>query len=69
MKSGTVFGTAAMLDGMIARMEQQLGCACTVIATGPYAPTIVPHCTRSITVDEHLLLKGLRRIYERNLRK
>ena len=69
MKSGTVFGTAAMLDGMISRMEQQLGSVCTVIATGPYAPTIVPHCTREITVDEHLLLKGLRRIYERNLRK
>lgn len=69
MKSGTVFGTAAMLDGLILRMERQLGCSCTVIATGPYAKTIVPHCDREIAVDEHLLLKGLKRIYERNLRK
>lgn len=69
MKSGAVFGTAAMLDGMIERIERQIGGACTVIATGPYADTIVPHCTRTIAVDEHLLLKGLKRIYDRNLRK
>lgn len=69
MKSGTVFGTAAMLDGMVQRMEQQLESVCTVVATGPYAGTIVPHCSREITVDEHLLLKGLKRIYDRNLRK
>ncbi len=69
MKSGIVFGTASMLDGMIARMERQLGSTCTVLATGPHAATIVPHCTREITVDEHLLLKGLKRIYDRNQRK
>lgn len=69
MKSGAVFGAASMLDGMILRMERQLGSSCTVLATGPYAATIVPHCTREITVDEHLLLKGLKRIYDRNLRK
>lgn len=69
MRSGAVFGTASMLDGMIERMELQLGSACTVLATGPHAATIVPHCTREITVDEHLLLKGLKCIYDRNQRK
>lgn len=69
MKSGAVYGTAAMLDGMIARMERQMNGSCTVIATGPYARTIVPHCTREIAVDEQLLLKGLKRIYDRNQRR
>lgn len=69
MKSGTVFGTAAMLDGMVGRMEAQLGAACTVIATGSLAGMIAPHCQRELLVDETLLLKGLRRIYERNTRK
>ena len=69
MRSGTVFGTAAMLDGMVDRMEAQLGAPCTVIATGSLAETIVPHCRRDMTVDQQLLLKGLRRIYEKNIRK
>lgn len=69
MRSGAVYGTAAMLDGMVARMEQQLGLQCTVIATGSLAETIAPLCARDMIVDQRLLLKGLRRIYEKNLRK
>lgn len=69
MKSGAIFGTAAMLDGMVARMEAQMGQRCTVIATGTLVETIVPHCAREMQVDENLLLKGLRRIYDRNRRK
>ncbi len=69
MKSGAVYGTAAMLDGMVMRMEKQLGMSCTVIATGSLAGIIAPHCSRDIIVDDRLLLKGLRRIYEKNMRK
>lgn len=69
MKSGAVFGAASMLEGMIQRIEQQMGGTCTILATGPHAATIVPHCNREITLDEHLLLKGLKRIYDRNQRK
>lgn len=69
MKSGAIFGTAAMLDGMISRMEQQMGAECTVIATGTLAETIVPHCNREMVIDQELLLKGLRRIYDRNKRR
>lgn len=69
MKSGAIFGTAAMLDGLVARMEQQMGVDCTVIATGTLAETIVPHCTREMHIDQELLLKGLWRIYQRNKRK
>ena len=66
MKSGAVFGTAAMLDGMVDRIEKQLGTPCTVIATGIYAETVIPHCQREVILDEHLLLKGLKLIYDKN---
>ncbi len=69
MKSGVVFGIASMLDGMVERMEQELGGDCHVVVTGPMAEVIVPHCKRKMTVDSMLLLKGLRRIYEKNNRK
>ena len=66
MTSGSVFGTAAMMDGMCDRIEAELGMACTVIATGGLAKVIVPHCRRKVRLDEHLLLDGLRILYERN---
>lgn len=69
MKSGVVFGIAAMVDGLTERMEAQMGTTCTVIATGSLAPVIGPHCKRQVTIDEDLLLKGLLNIYERNHRK
>lgn len=69
MRSGVVLGTAAMLDGMVERMERQMGQQCTVIATGSLAKIITPHCQRDMIVDQKLLLKGLRRIYERNIRR
>ncbi len=69
MKSGAVYGAAAMLDGLVERMERQMGMRCTVVATGSLAEMITPHCCREILVDQRLLLKGLRRIYERNVKK
>ena len=66
MRSGTVFGAAAMLDGLIRRMEAQMGEPCAVVATGSLADTVIPHCEREIPVDPYLALKGLRRIYEKN---
>ena len=69
MRSGIMMGTACMLDGMVERMEQELGEYCHVVVTGPMAEVIVPHCKREMTADSMLLLKGLRRIYEKNNRK
>jgi len=67
MRSGAVYGTAAMIDGMVQRMEAELGCPCTVVATGGLAADIVPCCTRpGILIDSELLLKGLWLLYEKN---
>ena len=67
MRSGAVYGTAAMIDGMIGRMEAELGSPCTAVATGGYASRILPYCSREIVLDEELLLKGLYLIYMKNV--
>lgn len=66
MRAGAVFGTAAAIDGMIDRMEEELGCACKLVATGGLASTVIPHCRHRITVDDDLLLKGLWVLYQKN---
>lgn len=66
LKSGILYGTAAMVEGLLDRTEKLLGCRLCVIATGALAPTIVGLCEREILIDEHLLMKGLRIIYSKN---
>ncbi len=66
MKSGIINGNAACIDGMISRINKELGQKATVIATGGLAKKIVPHCEKQILIDDELLLKGLRLIYEKN---
>ena len=66
MKSGVLYSNAAALDGIVERIEEELGQRTTVIATGGLAKKIVSHCKREISLDEDLLLKGLRVIYEKN---
>ncbi len=66
MQSGAVFGTAALIDGMCDRFAQELGENAYIIATGGLAREIVPHCRHTIQYDEHLLMEGLRLIYQKN---
>ena len=68
MRSGIMYGTAAMLDGMLDRVEEELGCTTTVVATGGMAQFIVPLCRREIRLEKDLLLKGLNIIYQKNRR-
>ncbi|HIZ44049.1 MAG TPA: type III pantothenate kinase [Firmicutes bacterium] len=66
MRSGIIFGNAAMLDGMIDRFAEELGETPTVIATGGLSKFIIPHCRHTIIYDDSLLLKGLWIIYTKN---
>ena len=66
MKSGILFGNASCIDGMIDRIEKELGQNVTAVATGGLAGRIVPLCRHEITLDNELLLKGLLLIYEKN---
>lgn len=69
MRSGIMMGTACMLDGMVERMEQELGYKTTVIATGGIAKFVIPMCRREIIYDKDLLVKGLAELYRDNTRK
>ena len=65
IQSGTLFGQAAMVDGLVARFQVEIGEA-TVVATGGLSGLIAPY-SASIQHHEPLLtLHGLRLIYLRN---
>ncbi len=66
MKSGVINGTASSIDGIIDRIEDELGEKCTVISTGGVSQTIIPFCKKDIILDDQLLLKGLMIIYNKN---
>ena len=66
MQSGLVFGTAAMIDGLLEKIENELGEKPTVVATGGLSREIIEHCKTNIIYNENLLLEGLRVIYEKN---
>ncbi len=66
MKSGVIFGNACMIDGMIDRIRAEMRETLPVIATGEFAPLILPHLAHEVILDEHLVLEGLRLIYHKN---
>ena len=69
MKSGIVLGSASMLDGMIDRIEEDLGSDATVIGSGGIENHIIPFCKKDIIDDDNLLLKGLYILYIKNKHK
>lgn len=66
MKSGVILGNAACLDGLVERIEDELGYSAPVIATGGLARILVPLCKRKMVLDDALLLKGLKILYDKN---
>lgn len=69
MRSGIMMGAACMLDGMVERMEEELGYKTTVIATGGIAKFIVPLCDREMIYDKDLIVKGLVALYKENIKR
>ena len=66
MRSGIMYGNAAMLDGMIDRFREETGWDFTVVATGGLAKRVVPLCRHRIVYDRHLIIKGLAALYRDN---
>jgi len=67
LRSGIIYGAAAMVDGMLDRLETALGTPVTAIATGGLARCVIPHCRRPVTLDDQLLLRGLAVMYRREM--
>lgn len=66
LQSGIVHGYAALVDGLVGKLERELEFPCHVLATGGLARLIAPHTERLGVVDDHLTLEGLRILHERN---
>ncbi len=70
MRSGIIYGAAAMLDGLLAGMEEELGQTAAVVSTGVWAEAVVPHCRRKdIHIDRDLIPRGLWLIWKKNQKR
>ena len=69
IRSGLMFGTACMLDGMIDKFTAEAGVDCKVVATGGLAPLMIKNCTHDIIFDENIILDGLNFIYKKNTQR
>ena len=68
MRSGIMLGAACMLDGLIQRMEEELGAKTTVVVTGGIARFVIPMCKTPMIYDKDLIIKGLAALYWENKR-
>ena len=68
MCSGIVIGSAVMIDGMIDRINAELGEECFAVATGGASHEVIKNCTHDIVIDDNLLLDGLKHIFDENCR-
>ena len=66
MRSGALIGTAAMLDGLIDRLEEELGESVSPVLTGGVSPLIVPYCRHAFHLEPDILIDGLRILYSKN---
>ena len=63
MQSGIVFGYVGLIEGIVTRIQKELGEEATVVATGGYAELIAQETTVIDRVDPNVTLIGLRLIY------
>lgn len=66
LQSGIIYGTAALVDGLVRRVIAELGGEARVVATGGLAPVVLDECSTVDVYEPTLTLNGLRIIYERN---
>ena len=67
LQSGTLYGFAGQVDGLVRRISDELGGVTAVIATGGLAPIVVPESETITHHDPDLTLIGLRLVFEKNV--
>lgn len=66
LNSGLLLGAACTIDGMIDRVEEELGYKAKCVATGSFATKVIPLCRHEIIINEKLVMHGLKVIYDKN---
>jgi type III pantothenate kinase len=66
MQSGIIFGYAGLIEGIVGRIQEELGEKAMVVATGGYASLIAGETRVIDQVNPHLTLIGLRLIHQMN---
>jgi len=66
MQSGIMFGYVGLIEGLIARIDAEIGVTTTVIATGGFGGLFQQHCPRISAYLPDLTLDGLLLIWDRS---
>lgn len=66
LQSGIIYGYAGLVDGLVGRIDDELGGGAHVVATGGLATIVAPHATTVQHIDPDLTLFGLYLIYRSN---
>ncbi len=66
LQSGVVYGYSAMVDGLVRRLNDEMGGECRTIATGGLASLVTKHAQSIESLDMDLTLRGLQILYARN---
>jgi type III pantothenate kinase len=64
LRAGIIWGHAGQIDALVRRLALEMKGTPHVIATGGFAPLIVPECETINRVDDALTLKGMRILWE-----
>jgi type III pantothenate kinase len=67
LQAGLLYGTAAEVDGIVERLQKELGGSATVVATGGLAPLVIPHCQTVHHYEPWLTLEGLNQVFDKNV--
>lgn len=68
MQSGLILGYTGLVEGLVSRMQQQIGAPCAVVATGGLAEVIAEETAVVTAVEPFLTLEGMRIIYDIHVR-
>ena len=70
MNNGAVYGTAAMVEGLVDRLRESIGeDTLPVVASGTYCDIILPYCRMDARKEPQLVLQGLKKVYELNSKR